>query len=205
MSQEEKQGYAQQVIAALRELRQFTLPVPRRVDGSSLWDNIIGQCAGAQNRKNIGKTKEEWFWNMDEELRVGLSRNLKTEDKDIIEARLQELKGNFPDGAPYVLTHAYLNSSNIIVNDGKIETIIDWELAGYSPWWVERWASLTRAISEAADELFDMVWAELDPDLDRVQFIQKVAERVTPVSSAWAILPRGTHRVPRYLAAHKVL
>jgi hypothetical protein len=132
LSAEVKKGYAEQVIAALRELRQFTSPVPCRVDGSTLWDNIIGQCSPGAC-KTIEKTKEEWFNGMAAELRYGLSKRLQTEDKNIIDAALQDIIDKFPDNAPYVLTHGDLNMGSIIVNEGEIEAIIDWEVAGYYP------------------------------------------------------------------------
>jgi aminoglycoside phosphotransferase (APT) family kinase protein len=49
------------------------------------------------------------------------------------------MKDNFPDPEPFVLTHGDLTLGNIIVKDDKITTIIDWEHAGYYPWWAERW------------------------------------------------------------------
>jgi hypothetical protein len=183
LSADIKKGYAQQMIAALRELRQFTSPVPCRVDGSTLWDNIIGQCSPG-TCKTIEKTKEEWFSGMAAELRYGLSKRLQTEDKNIIDAALQDIIDKFPDNAPYVLTHGDLNMGNIIVNEGKIEAIIDWELAGYYPWWVERWASRQRA-GNGSFELFDMVWPELNPDLDNDQFRAKVSVRVGAAIEAW--------------------
>ncbi|KAF2109669.1 kinase-like domain-containing protein [Lophiotrema nucula] len=182
LSGEEKNSYAQQMIAALREMRQFTAEFPQRVDGSPLWDNVIGNCSSRKKCKKIGKTAEDWINNMDEELREGISRELKTKDKTVINARLQELKQNFPDGAPYVLTHADLNMSNILVHDGKIEAIIDWELAGYYPWWVEVYTSYNRALSGAADELFDVVWRELNLSVD---FVKNMA----PVRRAWESCP----------------
>lgn len=44
LTSEEKRSYADQIIAALRELRQFTAPSRQRVDGSPLRDNVIGHC-----------------------------------------------------------------------------------------------------------------------------------------------------------------
>ncbi|KAF1844469.1 kinase-like protein [Cucurbitaria berberidis CBS 394.84] len=183
LSCEEKESYAQQMIAALRELRQFTAEFPQRVDGSPLWDNVIGNCDSRKMCKKVGKTAEDWINNMDEELREGISRQLKTRDKTAIDTRLQEIKKNFPDGAPYVLTHADLNMGNILVHAGKIEAIIDWELAGYYPWWVEIYTSYNRALSDAADELFDVVWRELDLDLDSVM------DNLRPVMRAWGRCP----------------
>jgi hypothetical protein len=67
LSAEEKYGYAQQLIAALRELRQFTSTSSKRVDGSPLRDNILGNCPYPTTCKNIENTKDEWFDNMAEE------------------------------------------------------------------------------------------------------------------------------------------
>ncbi|KAF2007391.1 kinase-like protein [Amniculicola lignicola CBS 123094] len=185
LSSEERKGYAEQVTAALRELRKFTSPVPRRVDGSPLWDNIIGRCYVSKKCQNIKNTTEEWLGSIDEELRFGIARSYRTLDKDFIEAKLKELKADFPDGAPYVLTHGDLHFENIIVNNGKIEAIIDWETAGYYPWWFERFASLNRVYSSGAGELFGTVWAELDPDHDPKQFKDKVSNHVRPLESAY--------------------
>jgi thiamine kinase-like enzyme len=82
-----------------------------------------------------------------------------------------------------VLTHADLNMSNILVHDGKIVAIIDWELAGYYPWWVEIYTSYNHAISEAADELFDAVWKELGLS------IEEALENISPVMQAWNWCP----------------
>ncbi|KAH4040972.1 hypothetical protein HBI64_026250 [Parastagonospora nodorum] len=183
LSTEEKNSYAQQVIAALREMRQFTAEFPQRVDGSPIFDNVIGHCESRKMCRDIGKTTDEWFNNIDEELREGISRKFETSDEIVIEAKLQELKQNFPDGAPYVLTHADLNLNNILVHDGKIVAIIDWEFAGYYPWWVETYMSYRRTVSRNGIELFKIVWDELDID-DKA-----IYDRVNPVIHAWRCSP----------------
>ncbi|KAH6521228.1 hypothetical protein HBI81_152750 [Parastagonospora nodorum] len=109
---------------------------------------------------------------MNAELRRGLERKYGTKDNAIIEEKLKDLKDIFPDGGPYVLTHADLNSGSIIVNKGKIQAIIDWELAGYYPWWI-----------------CDMVWAGLDAEHDSdakhasKQFTKKVTNPVDEVQT----------------------
>jgi hypothetical protein len=157
---EEKKGYALQVSSALRELRQFTSSAPQRVDGGPIHDTIIAHCNKRTAKcKSIGAT-EEWFAGMAEELRYGLSKQHRTDDEGFIEAKLQDLKVNFPDGAPYVLTHGDLNLDNIMVRDGKIVAIIDWEHAGYYPWWAERYTTFVQNPREPWG-LINMVWAEL--------------------------------------------
>ncbi|KAF2649608.1 hypothetical protein K491DRAFT_708023 [Lophiostoma macrostomum CBS 122681] len=189
LSAKAKKNYAQQLTSALRELRQFTSPVPQRVDGGPLFDRLIGQCIPLAARcKTYGKTTEEWFAGMAEELRYGLAKRYGTEDTNIIDSKLQDLKSNFPDGAPYVLTHGDLNANNIMVHDGKIVAIIDWEHAGYCPWWVEQYTSLTRNWGGSYD-LMRMVWAELSPELDIDAFKNKVGKHISPVIEAYSSCP----------------
>lgn len=52
LSREEKDSYTQQIVAALKEMRQLTAEFPQRVDGSPLWDNIVGHC-GSMRKKCI--------------------------------------------------------------------------------------------------------------------------------------------------------
>jgi hypothetical protein len=193
LTPEEKRSYADQMIAALRELRQFTAPSPQRIDGSPLWDSIISQCHTSKLCKTIPATKEEWLKNIDEELRVGIKKQIESTmdgyDKPSPEAEYQEIQTTFPDSAPFVLTHSDLNMGNIMVDDGKILAIIDWEGAGYYPWWVERWASYHRAVSHNAGELFDMVWAGIDPEMPNLEFANKACRAVYKASWAYKAAP----------------
>jgi len=193
LSPEVKKGYAQQITAALRELRQHTSPVPRLLDRSPLPDSVIGRCMAPAQCKHVGKDKEEWIGGMADELRVGIKRLLNTDNDAAVEARLQELKDKFPENAPYVLTHGDLHFGNIIVHDGKIEAIIDWETAGYYPWWVERYTSYSHSINRGSDDLFDSVWTELDPDLTLERFSSEVALAVADVGRAWTACEIITH------------
>jgi hypothetical protein len=93
------------------------------------------------------------------------------------------MQQNFPVGPPYVLTHADLNLGNILVHEGKIVAIIDWELAGYYPWWVEIFTSHSRSIGDSGHELFDAVWKELGTSLDDIW------DKIHPVSDAWRYCP----------------
>jgi hypothetical protein len=92
LTRKDKRGYAKQMAAALRELRSFTAEFPQRVDGSPLWDCVIGNCNSRKKCIKVGRTAEEWLGNMEEELSEGISRTLKTTDKAVIGAKLAELK-----------------------------------------------------------------------------------------------------------------
>lgn len=72
---------------------------------------------------------------------------------------------------------------NIIVHDDKIVAIIDWELAGYYPWWAEVYTSYQRALSDFADELFDAVWEKLNLNL------HSFSKKIGPVIRAYERCP----------------
>lgn len=61
--------------------------------------------------------------------------------------------------------------------------IIDWELAGYYPWWVEKFMSYRRALSPNGTQLFNMVWREFDLR------IKDMMEGVKPVMEAYKWCP----------------
>jgi serine/threonine protein kinase len=125
-----------QMLRILRELRKFTASGAHTVDGGKISDYILGGCSVTRPLcKTIGFNTEEWFANIEEELRVGLEKIHETKDPIIIEREYQKLKSNFPKSEPYILTHGDLTLGNILVDENiQITEIIDWEHAGYYPW-----------------------------------------------------------------------
>ena len=185
LTPEQRSGYVSQLGNAISVWRQFTSPVAQTVNGDVMGDIIIGFCRHRNPTcKKMGRTTDEWFSNVEEELRFGLSSIHKTKDPLVIEEKFQELKKNFPKSEPYVLTHGDLNFSNIIVKDGKIEAIIDWEHAGYMPWWAERWISLLHG-NDAMDQMFDPLWANIAPEMDEDTFQNEIILKVAPAIRAW--------------------
>ena len=186
LSPEQKSNYKDQLGNAIKLWRQFTSPVAKAVNDNPLEDCIIGNCLRrtAPTCKKMGRTTDEWFENLEEDLRYGLSLRYETEDPLVIEDKYQELKKNFPKSEPYVLTHGDLNLTNIIVKDDKIEAIIDWEYSGYLPWWAERWLSLIGG-NDQSDELFDPLWADIGLEMDEDTFQTEVIDKVAPVIQAW--------------------
>ncbi len=185
LSPAQKAGYVSQVAAVIKALRQFTAPTAQKVDGSLLDDLIIGFCwpACAPSCTKIGPTANAWIDALAPTLRGGLSFLHKTNDPAIIDAKLAELRANFPSGEPYYLSHADLNLSNIIVKDDKITAILDWEMAGYYPWWVERFKSFNYCAP--ADEFFEPLWALLEPELSYEKMYRDVFLPVNKVINAW--------------------
>ncbi|KAK0124183.1 hypothetical protein ONS95_009165 [Cadophora gregata] len=167
LSEEQKTSYRHQMRDILKQMRNFTSPVCAKVNGDLMDDGTVGECLRRTSPTchKMGRTNDEWFENLSSELRFGLSRIHDTKDPVVIEEKFQELKRTFPSSEPYVLTHADLNFTNIIVKDNKIEAIIDWEFAGFMPWWVERWFTVVGG-TDQTDELFKPIWEELEGDYE---------------------------------------
>ena len=187
LTSEQKLSYANQLAAAIKEWRQFTSPVAQNVDGTLVGDHIIGHCTRCHPTcKEIGRTKDEWFNNLEKDVRKGVSVRYEMEDSELIDEKFQELKRNFLECEPYVLTHGDLNFTNIFVKDNKLEAIIDWEFSGYQPWWAERFLSqMTPYV--ASDELFLPLWKDIMPEWDHDTFAEKVVVSVNLVKEAWEI------------------
>ena len=186
LSQVEKASYSRQMADVIRQLRRFTAPRPQKVDGGQLDDVVLGKCFMRRpgNCWKIPYKVDEWLDGLGADLRIGLSRVHKTTDPVVIEEKFQELKASFPDCEPYVLTHADLNLSNIIVKDGKIQGIVDWEQAGYYPWWFERRATYG-LYDGPTEELFDPVWDELMPEVDYGKWSELIDKKMFPAVQAW--------------------
>jgi aminoglycoside phosphotransferase (APT) family kinase protein len=56
--------------------------------------------------------------------------------KGVPEKARRRLRERMPCAAPFTFTHGDLTDSNIIVENGNLTGIIDWEASGYFPvWW----------------------------------------------------------------------
>lgn len=186
LSPEQILSYRNQLSNAIKQWRQFTSPVAKKVDGSRAEDWIIGHCIrqDAPTCTKVGRTNDEWFDDLKEDLYRGLSVKHKTKDPLIIQEKFEELKRNFPKSEPYVLTHGDLNLSNIIVKDNKIEAIIDWERAGYYSWWVERYQCVTTGYSQS-DKFHWALGEEIGLEMDQATFQTEVIQKVFPVFQTW--------------------
>jgi thiamine kinase-like enzyme len=116
LSLEQKESLRDQLSNILQQLRNFKAPGAQNVEGGELNDMLVGNCNVYKPMcKKIGFTTDKWFENLKPELLVGLAKKYKTKNMDIIEAKYQKLKDEFPNPEPYVFTHGDLDYSNIIV------------------------------------------------------------------------------------------
>lgn len=82
---------------------------------------------------------------------------------------LVNLRKRVPKCEPYVLTHSDLNLSNIMVKDGKLAAILDWESAAYYPIWYE-WITASWAWTKEDVEWKKLLLESLDKHQDAMRF-----------------------------------
>ncbi|TGO43599.1 hypothetical protein BOTNAR_1780g00010 [Botryotinia narcissicola] len=123
MSKDEIRVIAKEVVEHLIEVRKFTSPKIGAPDGSNIRDRVVSSNERVQF---VTDDVEKWWTRA--KLRLS---------KEQIERWNNVIKEIYPvKGGPYVLTHGDLDASNIMVKDGHLTGIIDWEAGGYLPeWW----------------------------------------------------------------------
>lgn len=122
LSRDEQKGYAREVVGYIAELRKLTAAAPQTVEGTPVRDKLLGST-----RTSVRKIedKETWW--------AGVAEGLAGRSPEWIE----RFKARYPKRTShYVLTHGDLNIGNIMIHDGHVSGIIDWEHSGYFPdWW----------------------------------------------------------------------
>ncbi|KAE8344080.1 hypothetical protein BDV24DRAFT_149327 [Aspergillus arachidicola] len=113
LSQPQKEHIADQVAEYIQQLRQFQSPIMQSIDGGPLYSN--------------------WLFLNDEDKPYGSLDS----DKQLHIALMQALKESASAiCTPYTFTHGDLNCQNVLVKDGELAGILDWESVGYFPvWW----------------------------------------------------------------------
>ncbi|OOF99121.1 hypothetical protein ASPCADRAFT_513206 [Aspergillus carbonarius ITEM 5010] len=124
LSESQKLVIADQVVQVRNQLRKLTSPSIQGVDQCP--------CSPALLFFDL---KPRGPFHSDAELWDALTLTLR--DKSFPQKVLDNLKKRLPPCEPYVLTHCDLNLGNIMVKDGKLVGILDWEYAAYYPIWYE--------------------------------------------------------------------
>ncbi|KAF1986419.1 hypothetical protein K402DRAFT_431400 [Aulographum hederae CBS 113979] len=172
MSREEKMDAMTDLRAHIKRWRQLTSPYMQVVDGSELRDGCIGTCHGRGCIKT-GRNEEEWLENLSPGLFKGLAyeakwdrgRGAKASQSTLdtwaeeTKGKIAKLKADFPRSGPYVLTHGDLHGDNIFISKDneekryKVTAILDWEKAGYYPWWAEKICEKFNQFGDLQEEL----------------------------------------------------
>ena len=127
LSDSQKTAIADQVVEVRSRLRSITSPSIQRVDGSAAYPGLL-----------FSDLEPHGPFHSDSELWDALVISLQiSPDKTPPQRALEILKKRMPKCQPYVLTHCDLNLGNIIVKDGTLVGILDWEYAAYLPVWCE--------------------------------------------------------------------
>ncbi|KAI9714887.1 MAG: hypothetical protein M1820_000176 [Bogoriella megaspora] len=131
ITQQEIDSVVQELIGFVKQLRTLQAPQAGTADGRPLRNLPFWRMMSKGHwtlNPNHEDAKKEWY----QKSLVGVSKS----DLPI----LDDLRDNhYPASEPYTFTHGDLHGSNIMVQDGHITGIVDWELSGFAPYW---WESL---------------------------------------------------------------
>ncbi|WEW61597.1 hypothetical protein PRK78_007088 [Emydomyces testavorans] len=123
LSAAEKERIAKQTAEYLLQLRQLCSPQMQSLDGQPLYSAFLFPNGYGIPHGPFSSDEELW-----EEMAKAL--------KDVPEKACRRLRERMPPSAPYTFTHGDLTDVNIIVENGNLAGIIDWEASGYFPvWW----------------------------------------------------------------------
>jgi hypothetical protein len=162
-----------QMLEILKEMRSYTSKYIQKVDGSPADDFISSVCCpkGPPKCFKMGRTTEEWLEMLPmNEMRIKMkkeypedmySEETRAELLAQLDASIQEAKDTFPHGGPYVLTHGDLSLQNILVKDDRIVGLVDWEMSGYYPQWVDRFMCEFYGHRTGTDQFFAPIWPKL--------------------------------------------
>ncbi|KAL4952675.1 kinase-like protein [Aspergillus filifer] len=111
LSIEQKISIADELVDVRKRLRTLTSPAIQDVDG------------------------EPCFFHSDAELWDAISLHLQK--LNVPSKAVDSLRARYPKCQPYVFSHCDLNLGNIIVKDGKLAGVLDWEFSAFYPIWYE--------------------------------------------------------------------
>ncbi|KAJ8069975.1 hypothetical protein OCU04_000379 [Sclerotinia nivalis] len=131
LTHDQMRAYAKEVVEYLVQLRKFTSTKIEGPDGSRLRDRILGPQFQVHY---VTDDVEEWWAQVEPHLVYRRGHQISTAETELWK---KDFKSRYPViGGPYVLTHSDLDATNIMVKDGHVSAIIDWEHGGYLPeWW----------------------------------------------------------------------
>lgn len=137
----EKDNYAKQTADYLRQLRALCSARIQGINEQPVYCACLFRVGYGIPHGPINSDEELW-----DEMAQGL-RNVPQDLQDHLRRRM-------PAAQPYTFTHGDLTAKNIIVQNGRVTGIIDWEGSGYFPVW---WEFVSTAIF---DDEVDRSWKD---------------------------------------------
>lgn len=123
MSTADRERVAKQTAEYLTQLRGLQSDKMQSLGGKPLYDAFLFQSGYGTGHGPLSSDDDLW---------AILEQALEKVPEDI----RAKLRQRMPSAAPYTFTHGDLTNVNIMIEDGNVTGIIDWEAAGYFPvWW----------------------------------------------------------------------
>lgn len=123
MSTEDKERVAKQTAEYLMQLRDLRSTKMESLGGGPLYSAFLFGSGYEIGHGPFSSDDELWA-----EMSLALSK--------VPEVLRQRLRQKMPTASPYTFTHDDLTSVNIMVENGNLAGILDWETSGYFPvWW----------------------------------------------------------------------
>ncbi|OJJ65558.1 hypothetical protein ASPBRDRAFT_35837 [Aspergillus brasiliensis CBS 101740] len=138
LSFEQRESIAKQTAEYLLELREIQSNRMQSLGGGPVFNNSLFAYGDDSYPRGPFASDDELWVEMERELH-----------ESVPEAVREQLRSRMPQAKPYTFTHGDLTYSNIMVKDGCVTGIINWEMAAYMPVW---WESVRASISEHGDE-----------------------------------------------------
>ncbi|GLA01027.1 hypothetical protein AnigIFM60653_010880 [Aspergillus niger] len=123
---DEKNKIAKQTAEYLQQLRALQSDKIQCLGGRPVFSNFLFKNEGSNEVPRGPLASDDELW---AEMERGLNEKIP-------EAARVRLRQCMPSAMPYTFTHGDLTNVNIMVENGELTGIIDWETAGYFPvWW----------------------------------------------------------------------
>lgn len=127
LSMPERETIARETAEYLLQLRKLQSDSIQGLDGRPFHANLLFMGNGNDSGLPYSPLAS------DEALWAGMEPGLKD---TVPEAARRRLRQRMPTATPYTFTHNDLTNVNIMVENGHLTGIIDWERSGYLPvWW----------------------------------------------------------------------
>ncbi|XP_044723826.1 phosphotransferase enzyme family domain-containing protein [Hirsutella rhossiliensis] len=143
MSETEKEAIAKQTADCLSQLRKLCSAKIQSLGAEPVYSAFLF-CNG-YGLPHGPLSSDDQLW---EEMTTEALQHVPENARRLLRRRM-------PPAKPYTFTHGDLTTRNVLVNDGKLTGIIDWEGCGFFPAW---WEFVSTRISEDED---DRAWKAL--------------------------------------------
>ncbi|KAF8539601.1 kinase-like domain-containing protein [Trichophaea hybrida] len=171
MPWEQKEKIADQTADYLRQLRSLTAPSMSRVSDQPLVDMMLF---------NTTYPEPKGPFNTQDELWTAMAATLKGQ---IPQKALDRLRLQMPECAPFTYTHGDLSMGNIIIQDGNVVGIIDWEWSCYAPVWWE-YAKFRAGMPRWIDaDWWELLEDRMDKYPEAIEFYDKFRSLIRKVES----------------------